>query len=118
MGNSLQHLLAYSAPASALDTWLVIACALAVGAVLGGLIIGLAQHYYERGNNNMTTQLAFDLVAPAPATVIVDVAPARTQPVTPDAPTANCRPHAARCPLCGGHLVDNVCDRCGMEVMR
>lgn len=118
MERSLQHLLAYSLPAGTPDTWLVVACAIAVGAVLGVLAIGLAQYYHERGNINVTTQLAFDLVAPAPAAVVVDVAPVSLRTTAPEAPTVKRTPAADRCPLCGGHLVDDVCDRCGMAVMR
>lgn len=113
MEQSLPYLLAYSIRAGAPDTWLVVACALAVGAVIGVLAIGLAQHYHERGNMH-TTQLAFDLGTPA--AVVVTVAPHPT--VTPEAPPVKRLPPADRCPLCGGHLVDDVCDKCGMAVMR
>lgn len=32
-----------------MDTNIVIVCAIVVGAVLGVLVVGLAQHYAERG---------------------------------------------------------------------
>lgn len=115
MENSLLHLLAYSAPVGDPDKWLVVTCSLAVGAVLAVLAVGLAQRYHERGNYNMNAiQLAFDLVAPAPAAVVVDVAPTVHQVATP--PAARHTHTANRCPLCRGQLVDGVCDRCGMEV--
>lgn len=117
MEQSLPQLFAYSA--GELDAWLVVACALVVGAVLGILVIGLAQLYHERGNRNMNaTQLAFDLVAPAPAAVVVDVAPIVHQVAAPEAARPAAKHALDRCPLCGGHLVDDVCDRCGMAVMR
>lgn len=116
METTLLHRSAYSVPAGALDTWLVVACALAVGVVLGVLAIGLAQYYHERGNPNMNaTQLAFDMATPAPAVVVVDVAPTGRQVATPEAPKRTLP--ADRCPLCRrGHLVDGACDVCGMEV--
>lgn len=119
MEKSLLHLLAYSAQAGAPDGWLVVTCALAVGAVLAVLAVGLAQHYHERGNHNViATQLTFDLVAPAPAAMVVDVAPAVHQVAAPAAAQAPARHtyKASRCPLCSGHLVDSVCEKCGMEI--
>ena len=48
----------------------------------------------------------------------LDLAPAAATPPTAEspAPAVIQRSVVHRCPLCRGHLVDNVCDTCGMEV--
>ena len=65
-------------------------------------------------------QLVLDLAgdsataAPTAATAAAEGADSHAMP----AKRTRAAQQAVACPLCGGRLVNDVCDRCGMEVMR